>query len=183
MVKSSKWIREQSETAGLITPFLEQPVRKGVISYGPGPYGYDLRLDSTFRRILPGKEILDPRSAAETSYETCQGESLVLEPGDCALGRSLEYLRLPRGIIGLAFGKSTYARAGILVNVTPLEPEWEGFLTISIANTAPCPVRIHAGQGIVQVVFLAGDEPPLFSYKDLGGKYDGQKSITIPRVD
>ncbi len=183
MVKSSAWIREQCEQAGLISPFLTEPVRKGVISFGPGPYGYDLRLDQGFRRIARSRELIDPLNAVEGAYLEFRGESLILEPGDCVLGRSLEYLRIPRGVIGLAFGKSTYARAGILVNVTPLEPEWEGFLTISIANTAPCPVRIHAGQGILQLIFIEGDGLPLFSYKDLGGKYNGQHDITIPRID
>ncbi len=182
MLKSSRWIREQAEAHRLLEPFVASSVRAGVVSYGLGPYGYDLRLDRTYRRPVGSAAPLDPHRVGEGDFETRSDDAILIPPGQFILGRSLEYFRMPRDVLGLVFGKSTYARCGVLVNVTPLEPEWTGYLTISIANCGQRPAVVHAGQGIAQVIFLAGAEAPLQSYRDLNGKYDGQDEITVARI-
>jgi len=182
MLKSSHWIREQAEANHLLEPFVATSVRSGVISYGLGPYGYDLRLDRTYRRPAFAAAPLDPHQIAERDFETLSDDLILLPPGHFILGRSVEYFRMPKKVLGLAFGKSTYARCGVLVNVTPLEPEWTGYLTISIANCGARPVILHAGQGIAQVVFIESSDPPIKSYRDLDGKYNGQDEITVARI-
>lgn len=182
MLKSSAWILEQCEKNALLTPFIPHSERRGVISYGLGPCGYDIRLDRTYRRLREHPGVLDPHAVREEQFETHSECPILLPPGRFILGRSLEYFRMPPAVMGLVFGKSTYARCGVLVNVTPLEPGWEGYLTISIANTGPTPVQIFPEQGIAQVIFLESDAAPLFSYKDLNGKYDGQREITLARI-
>jgi dCTP deaminase len=182
MLKSSRWIREEAEARRLLEPFVPTSVRAGVISYGLGPYGYDLRLDRTYRRPLPGKTAIDPHLVAEVDFEIVSEDLIVLPPGQFILGRSVEYIRMPRQVLGLAFGKSTYARCGVLLNVTPLEPEWRGYLTISIANCGARPAVLHPGQGIAQVVFIESADLPLMSYRDLDGKYDGQDEVTVARI-
>ncbi len=182
MLKSSRWIREQAEQHRLLEPFIAASVRAGVISYGLGPYGYDLRLDRTYRRPAATAAPLDPHRVTEADFETLSEDAIFLPPGHFILGRSLEYFRMPKKILGLVFGKSTYARCGVLVNVTPLEPEWTGFLTISIANCGSRPAVLHAGQGIAQVIFIESSDLPLMSYKDLNGKYNGQDEVTVARI-
>jgi len=183
MLKSSHWIREQAENNRLLEPFSAVSVRAGVISYGLGPYGYDLRLDKTYRCLSAKTEtILDPHQVSEADFETRSEEMILIPPGHFILGKSLEYFRMPKKILGLVFGKSTYARCGIIVNVTPLEPEWTGFLTMSIANCGPRPVALHPLQGIAQVIFIESADLPLFSYKDLKGKYDAQDEITVAKI-
>ena len=182
MLKSSAWIKQEVEANRLIDPFIPRSVRQGVISYGLGPYGYDIRLHHTYKSPRVHNGPLDPHHIGEEHYETRSAEAITIPPGSYILGRSLEYFRMPARVLGLVFGKSTYARCGVLVNVTPLEPEWEGYITISIANVSGRPVVVHPGQGIAQVIFLESDGPPLFSYKDLKGKYDGQAHITISKI-
>ncbi|MCU0275891.1 MAG: dCTP deaminase [Acidobacteria bacterium] len=182
MLKSSRWIREEAEAHRLLEPFVATSVRSGVISYGLGPYGYDLRLDRTYRRPVPSIAPLDPHRVAEGDFETLSSDLIVVPPGQFILGRSLEYFRMPKKILGLVFGKSTYARCGVLVNVTPLEPEWTGYLTISIANCGGRPAVLHPGQGIAQVIFIESPEAPLLSYKDLDGKYNGQDEVTVAKI-
>ncbi|MBN2399050.1 MAG: dCTP deaminase [Candidatus Aminicenantes bacterium] len=182
MLKSSRWIKEQSEINGLLEPFVATSVRSGVISYGLGPYGYDLRLHRTYRRLSDPPALMDPHQIQESNFETLSEDLIIIPAGHFILGRSLEYFRMPKKILGLVFGKSTYARCGILVNVTPLEPEWTGFLTISIANCGSGPAAVHPGQGIAQVVFIESAELPFMSYKDLGGKYNGQDKITVAKI-
>lgn len=183
MLKSSRWIKKESERHALLAPFVDHSVRKGVISYGLGPYGYDLRLDRTYKRIKPGTRQLDPHRVQASDFQTLSEDRIEIEPGGYILGRSVEYFRMPKKIIGLVFGKSTYARAGILVNVTPLEPEWCGFLTISIANTSRVPALLYPQEGIAQVLFLESDDLPLFSYKDLNGKYNDQQDIVVSKIE
>ncbi len=183
MVCSSAWIRERCERDGMIAPFVDPPVRKGVISYGLGPYGYDIRLAGVFLEPQLREGILDPRGIEPGDFVECRRDPIDLPPGSFILGRSVETFRIPREVIGVAWGKSTYARVGVLVNVTPLEPEWTGVLTLSIANTGCRTVRLHPGQGIAQILFLLGSAPPLFSYRDLGGKYDGQVGATPARIE
>ena len=181
MLKSSTWIKQGAETTALIDPFIPESVRSGVISYGLGPYGYDIRLHEEYR--LPANlESLDPHNIRESNYLTKREKDILLPPGSFILGRSLEYFRIPKKILGLVYGKSTYARVGVLVNVTPLEPEWSGYLTISIANIGATPVKLHTGEGIAQVLFFESDDFPIFSYKDLNGKYNQQKDITLSKV-
>jgi dCTP deaminase len=182
MLKSSRWIQEQSERHRLLEPFVATSVRSGVISYGLGPYGYDLRLDRTYRRPTSARAPLDPHQVEEADFETLSEEVIVIPPGHFILGRSLEYFRMPKKVLGLVFGKSTYARCGVLVNVTPLEPEWTGFLTISIANCGARPAAVHPGQGIAQVIFLEGSDLPVMSYRDLNGKYNGQDEVTVAKI-
>jgi dCTP deaminase len=182
MLKSSHWIKEQAENHRLLEPFVATSVRSGVISYGLGPYGYDLRLDKTYRRQAGPPALMDPHLVNEANFETLSEERIVIPPGHFVLGRSLEYIRMPKKILGLVFGKSTYARCGILVNVTPLEPEWSGYLTISIANYGPWPAALHPGQGIAQVVFIESSDLPILSYKELDGKYNDQEEITVAKI-
>ncbi len=182
MLKSSRWIREQAENNRLLEPFVATSVRSGVISYGLGPYGYDLRLDKTYRRPAGPLALIDPHQMENSHFETLSEDPIIIPSGHFILGRSVEYFRMPKKILGLVFGKSTYARCGILVNVTPLEPEWSGFLTISIVNCGASPAALHPGQGIAQVIFIESSEPPVMSYKDLNGKYDGQDEITVAKI-
>ncbi len=182
MLKSSRWIREQAERHHLLEPFIATSVRSGVISYGLGPYGYDLRLDRTYRRPVAAAAALDPHRVTENDFETLSADLITVPPGHFILGRSMEYFRMPKKILGLVFGKSTYARCGVLVNVTPLEPEWTGYLTIAIANVGARPAVLHPGQGIAQVIFIESPDPPLLSYKDLNGKYNGQDEITVAKI-
>jgi dCTP deaminase len=183
MLKSSHWIKEQAENNRLLDPFSAVSVRDGVISYGLGPYGYDLRLDKTYKCLRANiNMVLDPHQIKESDFESRSADVIVIPPGHFILGKSLEYFRMPKKILGLVFGKSTYARCGVLVNVTPLEPEWSGFLTISIANCGARPAALHPGQGIAQVIFIESSDLPVMSYKDLKGKYDAQDEITVAKI-
>ncbi len=167
---------------GMIEPFAEGKRREGVISYGLSAYGYDLRLTNQFRLFTESAGItLDPKNYEQEALHKVSG-SLTLPPRTFVLARSLEYFRIPRSVIALCFGKSTYARCGVVVNVTPLEPEWEGYITMSISNTSPFPVRLYPEEGIAQVVFIESDELCEVSYSDKKGKYQGQKDITPPKV-
>ena len=182
MLKSSAWIKEYSGEHSLLDPFVDHSVRENMISYGLGPYGYDLRLAKEYKKIKGTTISIDPYGISDNDYESFTQDVIEIPPGSYILGKSLEYIKMPKKIIGLVFGKSTYARCGILVNVTPVEPEWEGFLTISISNVSGNKVKLHPLQGIAQIIFFESDLPPLYSYKDLNGKYNNQDDITISKI-
>jgi len=182
-VKSDKWIKEMCLKHELIKPFVDRQVRKGVISYGLSSYGYDIRVSDEFKIFTNVNNVtVDPKNFDSRSFVDHKGNVCVIPPNSFALGRSVEYFKMPRNIFGICFGKSTYARCGIIVNVTPFEPEWEGHATLEISNTTPLPAKIYANEGIAQVVFIESDEVCAVSYKDKKGVYQAQKSITLPQV-
>ncbi|HOX27653.1 MAG TPA: dCTP deaminase [bacterium] len=183
MVKNDEWIRKMSGKGGMIEPFEPGQARDGVISYGVSSYGYDFRLSETFLvPVIGANEAIDPKNTAGASYEQVETSCFALAPGTCVLGKSVEYFRIPRDVLGLCTGKSTYARCGVLINITPLEPEWEGVVTISIANTSAAPVRLYANEGIAQVIFIAAESVCKTSYADRKGKYQGQKEIGKAKI-
>ncbi len=183
MVKSDRWIRKMSIEKGMIEPFSEKQIKEGIISYGPSSYGYDIRLSEEFKiPVMKNLGLIDPKKILEEEWKERKGKKIIIEPNSHILGKSVEYFRIPRNVIGICLGKSTYARCGVLVNVTPLEPEWEGYLTISISNTSKYPVVVYAGEGIAQVVFLESDEDCEISYKERKGRYQEQKGIVLPKV-
>ena len=182
-VKSDRWIRRMAREHGMIEPFADDQVRDGVISYGVSSYGYDMRVAREFRiftNVLSA--IVDPKHFDSRSFVEFEGDVCVIPPNSFALARSVEYFRIPRDVITICVGKSTYARCGIITNVTPFEPEWEGFVTLEISNTTPLPARIYANEGIAQVLFLGGEESPERSYADKKGKYQGQTGVTLPKL-
>jgi len=169
----------------MIEPFVEGQVRQGRISFGPSSYGYDIRIADEFQ-VFAGaqkEEVIDPKNFNPRSLTYLKGDICVIPANSYVLARSLEYFRIPRNILALCFGKSSYARCGIVVNVTPFEPEWEGYATISISNTAPAPAKIYANEGIAQLIFLESDQPCEISYADKKGKYQKQTTITTSRVE
>jgi len=167
----------------MIAPFEERQVRKGVISYGLSSYGYDIRISDEFKIFTNiNTTIVDPKSFDPRSFVDFRGPVCVIPPNSFALGRSVEYFKIPRNVMTLTVGKSTYARCGIITNVTPFEPEWEGFVTLEISNTTPLPARIYANEGIAQVLFFESDETCAVSYADRQGKYQGQQGIVLPTV-
>jgi len=182
-VKSDKWIRKMSLEHRMIEPFADRQVREGVISYGVSSYGYDVRVADEFR-IFTGSSstTVDPKNFDARLFVEFKGEVCVIPPNSFALGRSVEYFRIPRNVLTVCYGKSTYARCGIVVNVTPFEPEWEGFVTMAISNTAPLPAKIYANEGLCQVVFFESDEPCEISYKDKKGKYQAQQGIVFSKI-
>ncbi|MFH1214087.1 MAG: dCTP deaminase [Candidatus Neomarinimicrobiota bacterium] len=182
-VKSDRWIEEMALSHKMIEPFEKSQVSSGVISFGVSSYGYDLRIADEFR-IFNGKpgSVLDPKKVPADLFTEFKGAVCVIPPNTFVLGRSLEYFRIPRNVVTVTTGKSTYARCGVIVNVTPLEPEWEGFITIAIANIAPVPVKIYANEGLAQVLFFESDEECRISYADKKGKYQAQKIITTARI-
>ena len=183
MVKSDIWIRKMAREQKMIEPFEEKQVRKGVISYGVSSYGYDLRIADEFKIFTNiNTTIVDPKNFDPKSLVDFKGDICIVPPNSFALGRSVEYFRIPRKVITVTLGKSSYARCGIITNVTPLEPEWEGYVTLEISNTTPLPARIYANEGIAQVLFFESDENCETSYKDKQGKYQGQVGVTLPRV-
>lgn len=168
----------------MIQPFVRKQVRKGTISYGLSSYGYDIRLADEFKIFTDvGSTIIDPKRFDKASFVDVRAKSVLIPPNSFALARTVEYFRIPRSILTLCLGKSTYARCGIIVNVTPFEPEWEGFATLEISNTTPLPARLYANEGIAQIIFLEADEICQVSYADKKGKYQAQQSITLPRLD
>jgi dCTP deaminase len=186
-VKSDKWIKKMAKEEKMIEPFAEEQIREGVISYGLSSYGYDFRLADEFLVFkdekTPGKvSFLDPKKGGKEFLEEYKGKEYLLPPGYFLLGRSLEYFRIPRKILVIIQGKSTYARCGIVVNVTPFEPEWEGYATLAISNTGPLPVKIYALEGIAQAIFLESDQVCSFSYADKKGKYQKQERITLSKI-
>jgi dCTP deaminase len=182
-VQSDRWIRIMAREARMIEPFDPGGVRKGIVSFGLSSYGYDARLSDEFKMCMgEGSDPLDPKKFDWGAFSDLRADSCVVPPHGFVLGRTVEYFRIPRSILTIAYGKSTYARLGILVNVTPFEPEWEGYATLGISNTSPRPVRIYANEGIAQVVFLSAAEPCERSYRDKAGRYQEQREITPPRA-
>lgn len=179
-IKSDTWIRRMALEARMIEPFEERQISKGVVSYGLSSYGYDTRLADEFK-IFNNKAtgMIDPKKLDPEAFYDFRGEVCVIPPNSFVLARSLEYFRIPRLVMTLCFGKSTYARCGIISNVTPFEPEWEGYVTMGISNTTPLPAKIYTGEGVVQVVFFEADEVCAVSYKDKKGKYQEQKTLTL----
>jgi dCTP deaminase len=176
-------IREYAKQYGMIDPFEDRLVRHDVISYGLSSMGYDIRIADEFKIFTNiNTTVVDPKCFDPRSFVDVKGEACIIPPNSFALGRSLEYFRVPRKVLGLCIGKSTYARCGIVVNMTPLESEWEGHLTIEISNTTPLPAKIYSNEGIAQVIFLESEQVCETSYADRGGKYQFQQGITIPRV-
>ena len=168
---------------GMIKPFEDRQVRKGGISYGLSSYGYDIRIADEFKIFTNiNTTIVDPKSFDPRSFVDVQGEVAVIPPNSFALGRSVEYFKIPRNVLTICVGKSTYARCGIITNVTPFEPEWEGYVTLEISNTTPLPAKIYANEGIAQVLFFESDEACETSYADRQGKYQGQQGIVLPTV-
>lgn len=182
MVHNDRWIREMAQK-GMIEPFNEKQVRKGVISYGLSSYGYDMRINDEFKIFTNiNSTIIDPKKFDPKSLIDYKGDVCIIPPNSFVLATSAEYYRIPREVLVICLGKSTYARCGIVVNVTPLEPEWEGHVTIEISNTTPLPAKIYANEGIAQLIFLQGSEVCEVSYKDKAGKYQSQQGITLPRL-
>jgi dCTP deaminase len=183
MIKSDRWIRRMAHEHGMIEPFTDGQVSEGVISYGLSSYGYDMRVSDEFRIFHNAlSPLVDPKSFDERSFIEYQGDFCIVPPNSFALARSVEYFRIPRNVLTICVGKSTYARCGIITNVTPFEPEWEGHVTLEISNTTPLPARIYANEGIAQVLFFESDEDCETSYADKKGKYQGQTGVTPPRL-
>lgn len=185
-IKSDRWIREQS-ALGMIEPYEPGQVRehagKRIVSYGTSSYGYDVRCANEFKIFTNiNSTIVDPKCFDERSLVDFQGDVCIIPPNSFALARTVEYFRIPRNVLTICLGKSTYARCGIIVNVTPLEPEWEGHVTLEFSNTTPLPAKIYAGEGCAQFLFLESDEVCEVSYRDRGGKYLGQRGVTLPRT-
>ncbi len=182
-IKSDKWIRRMAKQCRMIEPFAENQVRDGVISYGVSSYGYDIRVADEFKIFTNvNSTIVDPKRFDQQSFVDFKGGVCIVPPNSFALARTVEYFRIPRNILTICLGKSTYARCGIIVNVTPFEPEWEGTATLEISNTTPLPAKIYANEGIAQVVFFEADEICEISYADKKGKYQAQREITLPRI-
>jgi dCTP deaminase len=183
VIKSDRWIRRMAVEKGMIKPFEDRQVRKGGISYGLSSYGYDIRIADEFKIFTNiNTTIVDPKSFDPRSFVDYQGEVAVIPPNSFALGRSVEYFKIPRNVLTICVGTSTYARCGVITNVTPFEPEWEGYVTLEISNTTPLPAKIYANEGIAQVLFFESDEACETSYADRQGKYQGQQGIVLPTV-
>jgi dCTP deaminase len=182
-LKSDAWIIRMAKETGMIDPFEEGQVRDGVISYGVSSYGYDIRVADEFKIFTNVfSAVVDPKEFDSDSMVDFKGDVCVIPPNSFALARTLEYFRIPRSVLTICVGKSTYARCGIIINVTPFEPEWEGYVTLEISNTTPLPARIYANEGIAQVLFFEADEQCMVSYADKKGKYQKQQKIELPRL-
>ena len=183
MIKSDRWIKQMALDKGMIEPFEERQVRQGAISYGLSSYGYDLRIADQFKIFTNVyNSVVDPKGFDPRAFVDVHGATCIVPPNSFALGRSVEYFRIPRNVMTICVGKSTYARCGIIVNVTPFEPEWEGYVTLEISNTTPLPAKIYANEGIAQVLFFESDEACAVSYADRQGKYQAQQGIVLPKV-
>jgi len=182
-IKNDRWIRKMALEHDMINPFSEKQVKEGVISYGVSSYGYDLRVADEFKIFTNvNSSIIDPKKFDEKSFVNITSPCAIIPPNSFALARSIEYFKIPRDILTICVGKSTYARCGIIVNVTPFEPEWEGFVTLEISNTTPLPAKIYANEGLCQILFFQSDEACETSYADRKGKYQGQKGIVLPKL-
>jgi len=182
-IKSDRWIRKMALEHDMINPYNDRQMREGVISYGVSSYGYDLRVADEFKIFTNvNSAIVDPKNFDARSFIDVKGASVLIPPNSFALARSVEYFKIPRDVLTICVGKSTYARCGIIVNVTPFEPEWEGFVTLEISNTTPLPAKIYANEGLCQILFFQGDEPCETSYKDKSGKYQKQQGIVLPKL-
>ncbi len=183
-IKSDRWIARMAREHGMIEPFVEGQVREGVISYGVSSYGYDIRVADDFKVFTNiNSTLIDPKHFDPRSFVDVRSDICIIPPNSFALARTVEYFRIPRNVLTVCVGKSTYARCGIIVNVTPFEPEWEGTATLEISNTTPLPAKIYANEGIAQVLFFESDEACTISYGDKKGKYQAQREVTLPRID
>jgi len=182
-IKPDKWITRMVKECGMIEPYEEKQVKDNSVSYGVSSYGYDIRIADEFKIFTNiNSTVVDPKNFNPKNFVDFKGDVAIIPPNSFALGRSVEYFRIPRNVMTICVGKSTYARCGIITNVTPFEPEWEGFVTLEISNTTPLPAKIYANEGIAQVLFFESDEDCLVSYGDKKGKYQGQQGITLPKV-
>ncbi len=186
-IKSDQWIRTMSKEKGMIEPFVDQQVRfRGedrIISYGTSSYGYDVRCANVFKIFTNiNSVIVDPKAFDQNSFVDVQSDICIIPPNSFALAHTVEYFKIPRNVLTICVGKSTYARCGIIVNVTPLEPEWEGHVTLEFSNTTPLPAKIYAYEGVAQMLFFESDEVCMTSYKDRKGKYQGQRGVTLPQA-
>ena len=182
-IKPDHWIRKMAQEHGMIEPYEPNQVREGVVSYGVSSYGYDIRVADEFKIFTNVfSAVVDPKNFDPASMVDYQGDVCIVPPNSFALARTVEYFRIPRSVLTICLGKSTYARCGIIVNVTPFEPEWEGYVTLEISNTTPLPAKIYANEGIAQVLFFEADEECEISYADKKGKYQGQQSIVLPKL-
>jgi dCTP deaminase len=182
-ILSDRSIRRLALEKGMIEPFVDSQKRDGIISYGLSSYGYDARVGTEFKIFTNvDSAVVDPKNFAANSFVDRTADVCIIPPNSFALARTVEYFRIPRDVLVVCVGKSTYARCGIIVNVTPLEPEWEGHVTLEFSNTTPLPAKIYANEGACQFLFLQGDEPCEVSYRDKAGKYQGQRGVTLPKI-
>tara|TARA_B100000941_G_C28422866_1_gene509776 strand:- start:281 stop:841 length:561 start_codon:yes stop_codon:yes gene_type:complete len=182
-IKSDKWIKNMSSEHDMIAPFTDEQIKSGTISYGVSSYGYDIRVADEYKIFTNvNNSIIDPKNFDANSFVDFKGDVCIVPPNSFALARSVEYFKIPRKILTICVGKSTYARCGIIVNVTPFEPEWEGYVTLEISNTTPLPAKIYSNEGLCQVLFFESDEDCEVSYKDKSGKYLKQVGITLPKI-
>ena len=186
-IKSDSWIRRMADENKMIEPFEAEQISSmegnRIISYGTSSYGYDIRCSDEFKIFTNiNSAVVDPKNFDESSFVDYQGDVCIIPPNSFTLARTIEYFRIPRNVLTICLGKSTYARCGIIVNVTPFEPEWEGYVTLEFSNTTPLPAKIYANEGVAQVIFFEADEPCEISYKDRRGKYQGQTGVTLPKA-
>ena len=182
-IKADRWIKRMALEHGMIEPFVESQSRTGVVSFGVSSYGYDIRVADEFKVFTNiYNTVVDPKNFDPKSFVDIKADVCIIPPNSFALARTVEYFRVPRDVLVICLGKSTYARCGIIVNVTPLEPEWEGHVTLEFSNTTPLPAKIYANEGACQFLFLQGNEPCETSYADRAGKYMGQRGVTLPRL-
>ena len=182
-IQSDNWIKKMALTRSMIKPFISKQVRKGKISFGLSSFGYDARVSNEFKVFTNvNSGIVDPKTFKKDSFVTKRGKECIIPPNSFALARTVEYFKIPDDVLVICLGKSTYARCGIIVNVTPLEPGWEGHVTLEFSNTTPLPAKIYANEGVAQFVFIKGNEDPAVSYADRNGKYQGQKGVTLPKI-
>ena len=182
-VFSDKWIKEMVKKNNMISPFQDKQVRENKISYGLSSFGYDARVSNEFKIFTNvNSEIVDPKNFKPNSFVTKKASECIIPPNSFALASTMEYFKIPKDVLVICLGKSTYARCGIIVNVTPLEPGWEGYVTLEFSNTTPLPAKIYANEGVAQFVFIKGNETPEVTYADRNGKYMKQSGVTLPKV-
>ena len=182
-VLSDKWIKKMALSQGMIKPFEEKQIRNGNISYGLSSFGYDARVSNEFKIFTNvNSEIVDPKKFKPSNFITKNTNECIVPPNSFVLASTVEYFKIPKNVLVICLGKSTYARCGIIVNVTPLEPGWEGYVTLEFSNTTPLPAKIYANEGVAQFIFLKGNEKPEVTYADRNGKYMGQTGVTLPKV-
>jgi dCTP deaminase len=182
-IKADRWIKKMALEHGMIDPFEDRQVREGVISYGLSSYGYDIRVADEFKVFTNiNSTVVDPKNFDNRSFVDVKADVCIIPPNSFALAKTVEYFRIPRNVLTVCVGKSTYARCGLIVNVTPFEPEWEGYVTLEISNTTPLPAKVYANEGISQVLFFESDEDCEVSYADKAGKYQKQQGLTLPRL-
>jgi dCTP deaminase len=182
-IKADRWIKRMALEHGMIEPFEDRQVREGVVSYGLSSYGYDIRVADEFKVFTNiNSTVVDPKNFDARSFVDVKADVCIIPPNSFALAKTVEYFRIPRNVLTVCVGKSTYARCGLIVNVTPFEPEWEGYVTLEISNTTPLPAKVYANEGISQVLFFESDEECEVSYADKAGKYQKQQGLTLPRL-